>query len=82
LDTEHPIFKEAEEPLQADEWLKTIKQKLCLLGVTDQMKGKYTSHQLQGPIGIWWSHYLSTLPANAQDAWSQFKDAFRGIIFS
>jgi hypothetical protein len=26
LDTEPPIFGEAEEPLQADEWLNTIKQ--------------------------------------------------------
>jgi hypothetical protein len=27
LDTEPPIFWEAEEPLQADEWLNTIEQK-------------------------------------------------------
>ena len=26
LDTKPPIFKEAEEPLQADEWLNTIEQ--------------------------------------------------------
>ena len=30
LDTKPPIFKEAEEPLQADEWLNTIEQKLSL----------------------------------------------------
>ena len=28
LDTKPPIFKEAEEPLQADEWLNTIEQKI------------------------------------------------------
>ena len=27
LDTKPPIFKEAEEPLQADEWLNTIELK-------------------------------------------------------
>ena len=27
LHTKPPIFKEAEEPLQADEWLNTIEQK-------------------------------------------------------
>ena len=61
LETKPPIFKEAEEPLQADEWLNTIEQKFHLLRVTEMMKAKYASHQLQGPTGIWWTHYLSTL---------------------
>ena len=41
-----PIFKEAEEPLQAEEWLNTIEQKFHLLRVIDQMKAEYTSHQM------------------------------------
>ena len=45
LDTRPPIFKEAEEPLQVDEWLNTIEQKFHLLRVIDQMKAKYASHQ-------------------------------------
>ena len=65
LDTKPPIFKEAEEPLQADEWLNTIEQKFRLLRVTEHMKVEYASHQLHGPAVIWWTHYLSTLPANA-----------------
>ena len=31
LGTKPPIFKEAEEPLQADEWLNTLEQKFRLL---------------------------------------------------
>jgi len=81
LDTKLPIFKEAKEPLQADEWLNTIEQKFCLLRVTEHMKAEYASHQLHGPAGIWWTHYLSTLPANAQVTWNEFKAAIRGIIF-
>ena len=27
---------------------------------------------------IWWTHYLSTLPAGANITWEQFKTAFRG----
>ena len=42
------------------------------------MKVKYASQQLQGPIGIWWRHYRSTLPENAQITWNQFQDAFKG----
>ena len=53
LDTKPPIFKEAEEPLQADEWLNTIEQKFCLLRVIEHMKAEYASHQLHGPASIW-----------------------------
>ena len=42
------------------------------------MKAEYVSHQLQGPVGIWWTHYLSALPAGANITWEQFKTAFRG----
>ena len=42
------------------------------------MKAEYASHQLQGPTGIWWTHYLSTLPAGANVTWEQFKAAFMG----
>ena len=78
LDTKPPIFKEAEEPLQDDEWLNTLEQKLCLLRLTEVLKTEYASHQLHGSAGIWWSHYRSTMPANAQITWDQFKSAFRG----
>ena len=44
-DTKPPIFKVAEEPLQADEWLNTIEQKFYLLRVTEHLKAKYVSHQ-------------------------------------
>ena len=57
LDTKPPVFKEAEEPLQSDEWLNTIEQKFCLLRLTEHLKTKYASHQLHGPMGIWWSHH-------------------------
>jgi hypothetical protein len=52
MDTKPPIFKEADEPLHADEWLNTIEQKFRLLRLTKGMKAKYASHQLHGPAGI------------------------------
>jgi hypothetical protein len=76
LDTEPPIFQEAEEPLQADEWLNSIEQKFRLLNVADDMKTEYASQQLQGPAGIWWHHYRSTLSKNDGVVWDQFKEAF------
>jgi hypothetical protein len=53
LDTKPPLFKEAKEPLQADEWLNTIEQKFHLFRLTDELKTEYASHQLHGPAGIW-----------------------------
>ena len=78
LDTKPPIFKEAEEPLQAEEWLNTLEQKFHLLRLTEPMKTKYASHHLQGHVGIWWSCHRATLPENAQITWNQFKVDFRG----
>ena len=45
-DTKPPIFKEAKEPLQEDEWLDMIEQKFHLLRVTKHLKAEYASHQL------------------------------------
>ena len=52
LDTKPPIFKEAEEPLQADEWLNTLEQKFCLLRLTEVLKTEYASHQLHGQLAF------------------------------
>ena len=52
MDIKPPIFREAEEPLQADEWLSTIEQRFGLLRLTKGMKASYAGHQLQGPKGI------------------------------
>jgi hypothetical protein len=52
MDTKPPIFREVEEPLQADEWLSTIEQRFHLLRLTESMKASYVGHQLQGPTGI------------------------------
>jgi len=78
MDTKPPIFREVEEPLQADEWLNTTEQKFQLLWITEGMKASYAGHQLHGPAGIWWSHHRTIFPANVEVVWYQFKQAFRG----
>jgi hypothetical protein len=78
MDTRPPIFKEAAEPMEADEWINTMEQKFCLLRLLDDLKTEYAAHQLHGPAGMWWSHYCTTYPENAPIAWYQFTVAFRG----
>jgi hypothetical protein len=82
LDTEPPIFREAEEPLQADEWLNSIEQKFHLLNVADDMKIEYASQQLQGPTGIWWHHYRSTLPKDDEVVWDKVQRSFSSTLHS
>jgi hypothetical protein len=78
LDTKPPIFREAEELLQVDEWLSTIEQRFQLLRISKGLKDSYAGHQLQGPVGIWWNHRRTTFPANVDVIWDQFKEAFKG----
>jgi len=52
MDTKPPSFREAEEPLQAEEWLNMVEQKFRLLRLTKGLKAEYAAHQLQGPVGI------------------------------
>jgi hypothetical protein len=45
--------------------------------VTEELKAEYAAHQLEGKAGVWWSHYRTSLPANAVVTWDQFQTAFR-----
>jgi len=77
-DTKPPSFREAEEPLQAEEWLDTVEQKFRLLWLTDSLKAEYATHQLQGPAGIWWNQHRETLLDNSVVDWNLFREAFKG----
>ena len=78
MDTKPPIFKEAVEPLEADEWINTMEQKFRLLRMIEELKTEYAAHQLQGPAKIWWSHHRTTFLVNAPISWTQFTTAFCG----
>jgi hypothetical protein len=79
MDTKPPIFKEAAEPLDAEEWINTMEDKFRLLRLTEVLKTEYAAHQLQGPAGMWWKHHRTTFPPNAQISWREFTEAFRGV---
>jgi hypothetical protein len=44
MDIKLPIFREAEEPQQDDEWLSTIEQRFRLIRLTEGMKALYAGH--------------------------------------
>ena len=76
-DTRPPVFSKAEEPLEADDWLRTIEQKFELIHCTEIQKPRFVAQQLWGAAGAWWANLVAVQPAGHQITWMEFKDAFR-----
>ena len=77
--TQPPLFSKADEPLDADAWLRTIDSKFALLAVpcADANKAHFAAQQLRGPARIWWDHYCAMQPAGHIISWEEFRNAFR-----
>jgi hypothetical protein len=77
LETRPPLFVKAEDPLEADEWLRVIEQKFGLLRCSETQKPLFATQQLRGPTSTWWGNFVAVQPANHQITWEEFKVAFR-----
>jgi hypothetical protein len=53
--TQPPLFSKAEEPLDANAWLRTIESKFALLTIpcADSSKAYFAAQQLRGAARIW-----------------------------
>jgi hypothetical protein len=76
-ETRSPLFIKAENPLEADEWIRVIEQKFGLLRCTETQKPFFATQQLRGPASTWWGNYVAIQPAGHQVTWDEFKLAFR-----
>jgi hypothetical protein len=79
LSTQPPLFHRADEPLDADAWLRTIESKFALLSApcSDTNKALFAAQQLRGTTRIWWDHYYAMQPAGHVVTWDEFWTAFR-----
>jgi hypothetical protein len=75
--TRPPLFVKAEDPLEADEWVRVIEQKFGLIRCTETQKLLFAAQQLRGPASIWWGNYVAIQPAGHQVTWDEFKLVFR-----
>jgi hypothetical protein len=48
--TKPPTFSQAMEPMDADDWLKSVEEKLQVVQCDNHKKVLLASHQLSGPI--------------------------------
>jgi hypothetical protein len=76
-ETCRPLFVKAEDPLEADEWIRVIEQNFGLLRCTEIQKPLFAAQQLCGPANTWWGDYFAVQPASHQITWDEFKLAFR-----
>jgi hypothetical protein len=74
------LFTRAEDPLDADVWLRVVESKFPLLNgdCSDATKVHFTTQQLRGPAQTWWDHFLDMQPVDHMVQWGEFKAAFRG----
>jgi hypothetical protein len=57
--TEPPMFSSTTYPLEVDDWIKTIKEKLYMVQCNNREKALYASGQLIGAALEWWNSYIN-----------------------
>jgi hypothetical protein len=75
-ETRPPMFVKAEDPLEADEWIRVTNRSS---GFSDarRFKSPFAAQQLRGPASTWWGNFVAVQPAGHQITWDEFKLAFR-----
>jgi hypothetical protein len=56
--TKPPTFPHAVEPIDTDDWLKSIKKKLQVVQSKSRERVLLASHQLSSPVADWWDAYV------------------------
>jgi hypothetical protein len=58
--TKPPKFSHVMEPMDADNWLKSIEKNLLVVQCNNREKVVLASHQLSGPVADWWDAYMES----------------------
>src|SRR6266508_4074284 len=77
MGTHPPIFAKADDPLEADSWLRLMESKFELIVCTEEQKTLFAAHHLRDPAASWWETFLAMQPAVHRVLWTEFRAAFR-----
>jgi hypothetical protein len=75
--TKPPTFSHSIEPMDANNWLKTIEKKLQVVQCNNREKILFASHQLEGPTADWWDAYVEAHEEPKSINSQEFKNSFR-----
>jgi hypothetical protein len=65
------------EPMDADDWLKSVEKKLQVVLCNNHDKMLLASHQLSGLVADWWDAYVEAHEEPESINWPEFRAAFR-----
>lgn len=77
LKSQPPRFSVAREPLDADDWLRTMERKFEALHVPDNERVNFSTYMLEGAVGSWWEGYRASVAQGHAITWEEFRTAFR-----
>jgi hypothetical protein len=72
-----PIFAHSADPMDAEDWLRTVERELHTTQCNDREKVLYGPRQLRGAAQSWWESYLATHANPEAITWEEFRDNFR-----
>ena len=66
-----PKFNHSVEPLDADDWLRSITHKLRSANVAEADKVTYAAYHLEGPASLWWENFEAMRPVGQITTWAE-----------
>jgi hypothetical protein len=72
-----PTFSSSPDPLQVDDWLKSVEKMLNIAQCTDREKVLYASGCLTSPVVDWWDAYCTAHATADTFSWAKFSTNFR-----
>jgi hypothetical protein len=72
-----PVFAHSSDPMDAEDWLRTVEQELHTAQCDDREKVLYGLYLLRGAAQSWWESYLATHANPDNITWEEFRDSFR-----
>jgi hypothetical protein len=74
--TKLPTFSHDVEPMDADDWLKSVEKKLQVVQCRNHERVLQASHQVSGPAANWWDDYVEAHEEPESINWPEFRAAF------
>jgi hypothetical protein len=75
--TNTPVFSNCTDPINADDWLRTIENNLEVDAVGEHEKVLLATHFLSGPAIAWWENVKAMQAADHIINWEEFTAKFR-----